>query len=72
MKVLVETGKPIILIVLSGSALSINYADENIPAILHGWYPGARGGKAIAEILFGEYSPEGKMPVTLPHSGRTS
>lgn len=64
LKVLVETGKPIVLVVLSGSALAINYADENIPAILQGWYPGARGGKAIAEILFGEYSPEGKLPVT--------
>lgn len=64
LKVLVETGKPIVLVVLSGSALAINYADENIPAIVQGWYPGARGGKAIAEILFGEYSPEGKLPVT--------
>lgn len=64
LKVLVETGKPIVLVVLSGSALAINYADENIPAILQGWYPGARGGKAIAEILFGECSPEGKLPVT--------
>ena len=64
LKVLVETGKPVVLVLLSGSALAINYADENIPAILQGWYPGARGGKAIAEILFGEYSPEGKLPVT--------
>lgn len=64
LKVLVETGKPIVLVLLSGSALAVSYADENIPAILQGWYPGARGGKAIAEILFGEYSPEGKLPVT--------
>ena len=64
LKVLVETGKPVVLVLLSGSALAVNYADENIPAILQGWYPGARGGKAIAEILFGEYSPEGKLPVT--------
>lgn len=64
LKVLVETGKPIVLVLLSGSALAVNYADENIQAILQGWYPGARGGKAIAEILFGEYSPEGKLPVT--------
>lgn len=64
LKVLVETGKPIVLVLLSGSALAVNFADENIPAILQGWYPGARGGKAIAEILFGEYSPEGKLPVT--------
>lgn len=64
LKVLVETGKPIIMVLLSGSALAVNYADEKIPAILQGWYPGARGGKAIAEILFGEFSPEGKLPVT--------
>lgn len=61
---LVKTGKPVILVLLSGSALAVNFADENIPAILQGWYPGARGGKAIAEILFGEYAPEGKLPVT--------
>lgn len=64
LKVLAETGKPVVLILLSGSALAVNYADANIPAILQGWYPGARGGKAIAEILFGDYAPEGKLPVT--------
>ena len=64
LKVLAETGKPVVLVLLSGSALAVNDADEKIPAILQGWYPGARGGKAIAELLFGEYSPEGKLPVT--------
>lgn len=64
LKVMVESGKPVILVLLSGSALAVNYADEKVPAILQGWYPGARGGKAIAEILFGKYSPEGKLPVT--------
>ncbi len=64
LKELVESGKPVILVLLSGSALAVPYADENVPAILQGWYPGARGGKAIAEILFGDYSPEGKLPVT--------
>ena len=64
LKELVKTGKPVVLVLLSGSALAINYADEHIPAILQGWYPGARGGKAIAELLFGEYAPEGKLPVT--------
>lgn len=64
LKVLVETGKPVVLVLLSGSALAVNYADQEIPAILQGWYPGVRGGKAIAEILFGEYTPEGKLPVT--------
>lgn len=58
------SGKPVILVLLSGSALAINWADEHIPAIIQGWYPGAQGGRAIAELIFGEYSPEGKLPVT--------
>ncbi len=58
------TGKPVILVLLSGSALAVNWADENIPAIVQAWYPGAQGGKAIASMLFGEYSPCGKLPVT--------
>ena len=57
-------GKPVVLVLLSGSALAVNWADENIPAILQGWYPGAQGGRAIADILFGEKNPEGKLPVT--------
>ena len=61
---LVKSGKPVVLVLLSGSALAVPYADKHVPAILQGWYPGARGGKAIADILFGEYSPEGKLPVT--------
>ena len=64
LKELVKTGKPVILVLLSGSALAVTYAEEQIPAILQGWYPGARGGKAMAELLFGEASPEGKLPVT--------
>lgn len=57
-------GKPVVLVLLSGSALSVGWADEHIPAILQGWYPGSRGGKAIANIIFGEKNPEGKLPVT--------
>lgn len=64
LKELALTGKPVVLVLLSGSALAVNYADENIPAIIQGWYPGARGGKVIAEMLFGEFSPEGKLPIT--------
>ncbi|MPQ31454.1 glycoside hydrolase family 3 protein [Clostridium estertheticum] len=59
-----KTGKPIILVLLSGSALSINWADEHIPAIVQAWYPSAQGGNAIASLIFGEYSPSGKLPVT--------
>ena len=49
-------------------ALAVNWADEHVPAILQGWYPGAEGGRAIAEILFGERCPEGKLPVTFYRS----
>lgn len=62
------TGKPIVLIVLAGGALDLNYADQNCDAILYGWYPGVMGGKAIADIAFGEISPSGKTPVTFYRS----
>lgn len=63
-KELYNSGKPVILVLLSGSAISIPWEDDHIPAIIQGWYPGAQGGRAIAEMIFGEYSPEGKLPVT--------
>lgn len=59
-----ESGKPVVLVLLSGSALAVTWADEHVPAIIEGWYPGAMGGKALASVLFGDYSPEGKLPVT--------
>lgn len=59
-----ESGKPVVLILLAGSALAVNYADAHIPAVVQAWYPGAQGGRAIAELLFGEFSPSGKLPVT--------
>jgi len=59
-----KTGKPIILVLLAGSALSVTWADQNIPAIIQGWYPGASGGRAIASLIFGDYSPSGRLPVT--------
>jgi beta-glucosidase len=58
------TGKPVILLSFSGSAMSIGWADENIPAILQVWYPGAEGGNAIAALLFGDRSPSARLPVT--------
>jgi beta-glucosidase len=57
-------GKPVVLVLLSGSALSINWASENIPAILEAWYPGQAAGTAIADVLFGDYNPAGRLPVT--------
>jgi len=62
------TGKPLILVLLTGSALAVSWAHEHVPAILLGWYPGAAGGKAIASVLFGEYSPSGRLPVTFYRS----
>ncbi|WP_052339986.1 glycoside hydrolase family 3 C-terminal domain-containing protein [Gorillibacterium massiliense] len=64
LKTAYESGKPVVLVLLSGSALAVTWADEHVPAILQGWYPGAQGGQVIAEALFGEFSPEGKLPVT--------
>lgn len=64
LKTAYESGKPVILLVLAGSAMDLSWADRHIPAIVQCWYPGAQGGRAIAELLFGEFSPEGKLPVT--------
>lgn len=58
------SGKPVILVLLAGSALAVTWADQNVPAIIQGWYPGALGGRAIAKMIFGEFAPEGKLPVT--------
>ena len=52
------------LVLLSGSALAVKWADEHIPAIIQAWYPGGRGGEAVASLLFGEYNPSGRLPVT--------
>lgn len=64
MEELVNTGKPIILCLSVGSAMDLNYAQENLDGILLTWYPGARGGSRIAKTLFGENSPSGKLPIT--------
>lgn len=59
-----ETGKPVVLVLLSGSALAVNWENENLPAIILAWYPGQAAGTALAEILFGDYNPAGRLPVT--------
>ncbi|MCP4764189.1 MAG: glycoside hydrolase family 3 protein [archaeon] len=59
------TGKPIILVLINGGPVSVPWADNNIPAILEAWYPGQDGGIAIADVLFGEYSPAGRLPITI-------
>lgn len=61
---IVKIGKPTVLVLLNGSALAVNWANDNVPAILEAWYPGQAGGHAIADVLFGDYSPGGRLPVT--------
>jgi beta-glucosidase len=61
-------GKPVVLVLMSGSALSVNWADRNVPAIIEAWYPGGEGGKAVAELLAGDFSPAGRLPVTFYRS----
>ncbi len=65
---IVKTGKPVILCLMAGSAIDLSYAQEHCNGILNTWYPGARGGKAVADILFGKCSPSGKLPVTFYRS----
>ena len=60
------TGKSVILILINGRPLSVNWADKFVPAILEAWYPGSKGGTAVADILFGDYNPGGKLTVTFP------
>jgi beta-glucosidase len=67
-KQIVATGKPTVVFLLHGRPNSINYISENVPAILDGWYLGQEGGQAAADILFGDYSPGGKLPITVPRS----
>jgi len=62
------TGKPVVLVLLNGRPLSITWAAEHVPAILEAWYPGAQGGNAIADLLFGDTNPGGKLPITFPRS----
>ncbi len=68
LEAVVKVGKPVILNLISGSALAVKWADENVDAIMQCWYPGPEGGRAIAEILFGDYSPSGRLPVTFVNS----
>jgi len=61
---IVRLGKPTVLVLLSGSAVAVNWAQQHVPAILEAWYPGQAGGTAIADVLFGDYNPGGRLPVT--------
>jgi beta-glucosidase len=68
MEAVVATGKPVVLVLLNGSALAVSWAADNVPAILEAWYPGQAAGTAIADILFGDYNPAGRLPVTFYRS----
>jgi beta-glucosidase len=59
-----ETGKPVILVLLNGSAIAVNWENENLDAIISAGYPGQEGGNAVADVLFGDYNPAGRLPVT--------
>jgi beta-glucosidase len=64
LKAVYAVGKPVVLVLLNGSALAVTWADAHIPAILEAWYPGQAAGQAIADVLFGDYNPAGRLPVT--------
>jgi beta-glucosidase len=69
LKAVSALGKPVVLVLLNGRPLSINWAAEHVPAILEAWEPGTEGGHAVADILFGDVNPGGKLPVCFPRSG---
>jgi beta-glucosidase len=61
---IVAAGKPVVLVLMNGSALGVNWAQAHVPAIVEAWYPGEQGGAAVAQLLAGDYSPAGRLPVT--------
>ena len=69
LKAVIALGKPVVLVLLNGRPLSINWAAEHVPAILEAWEPGTEGGNAVADILFGDVNPGGKLPVCFPRNG---
>ncbi len=64
LEAITAAGKPTVLVLLSGSALAVNWANQHVPAIVEAWYPGEEGGAALADVLFGDYNPAGRLPVT--------
>lgn len=68
LKAVLKTGKPVILVLIKGRPLNLNWAAENVPAIIDAWYPGQEGGNAIADVIFGDYNPAGRLPISVPKS----
>jgi len=68
LEMIVALGKPTVLCVLAGSALDLTWAQDHVPAIVYAWYPGGEGGDALADVLFGDVSPAGRLPITFPRS----
>lgn len=68
LKALLKSGKPLILVMINGRPLTIQWESEHIPAILEAWAPGTEGGNAVADVLFGDYNPSGKLTMTFPRS----
>jgi beta-glucosidase len=68
LEAVVAVGKPVVLVLVAGSALSVNWAQEHVSAIVQAWYPGEEGGSALADVLFGDVSPAGRLPVTFPRT----
>ncbi len=66
LKAVYATGTPVVLVIISGRPNSVNWADRYVPAIIEAWYPGSQGGTAVADVIFGDYNPGGKLTVTFP------
>jgi beta-glucosidase len=68
LQAVVKTGKPVVLVFIGGRPLNLNWPAAHVPAILNAWYPGQQGGHAIADVLFGDYNPAGRLPISIPRS----
>ncbi|WP_198543882.1 glycoside hydrolase family 3 N-terminal domain-containing protein [Petroclostridium xylanilyticum] len=67
-KAIYETGTPVVVVLVNGRPLSINWIDQHVPAVLEAWLPGEEGARAVADVLFGDYNPGGKLPISFPRS----
>ncbi len=68
LQAVVRSGKPVVLVMIQGRPLNLNWPSEHVPAILNAWYPGQEGGNAIADVIFGDYNPAGRLPISVPKS----